>query len=326
MNRLVLIDGNAVLHRAYHALPPLTNPQGEIVNAVYGFGSVIIKIVHDFQPTHIAVAFDRAAPTFRKQMLESYQAKRPKMDDELISQIDKVHDLVSAFGISIYELDGYEADDVLGSIVQQVQHDRVKKKADTIDQVIIVTGDRDILQLVADEKVFVFMPTKGLSEGKLYGEGEVVERMGVRPTQIPDFKALAGDSSDNYSGVPGIGPKTAVELLKRFGSVERLYKQLNKKTNLPAATLGKLTQGKESALMSYALATIKRDVPLEIQMGKTVFTTLNTPEARDELGKLGFQSLLRRVEGKTKMGKEKPQKKKVETPAEEAKGEQQTLF
>ncbi|MCX6793565.1 MAG: DNA polymerase I, partial [Candidatus Gottesmanbacteria bacterium] len=163
----------------------------------------------------MAVAFDRPKPTFRKKMFEGYQAKRPKMDEELADQIPKVHALVSGFGIPIFEQDGFEADDVIGTIAKHA-------KKDGIDQVIIVTGDRDILQLVEDEKILVWMPTKGLSQAKLYDEKAVQERMGVAPDKIPDFKALAGDSSDNYPGVPGIGPKTAVKLLAQYKTIEKI--------------------------------------------------------------------------------------------------------
>src|SRR3989344_5599255 len=217
MNRLVLIDGNAVLHRAYHALPPLTAPDGSIVNAVYGFASILFKLHHDLAPTHLAVAFDRPKPTFRKKLFADYQAKRPEMDKELVGQIEKVHELVRAFGIPIYEVDGYEADDVLGTIAKQ-----------TKEEVIIVTGDRDLLQLVND-RVKTYMPIKGLSEAKLYGVVEARERLGVNPTQISDFKALAGDASDNYPGVAGIGPKTAVELLSQFRTVEEIYTAIKNK-------------------------------------------------------------------------------------------------
>lgn len=292
MMRLVLIDGNAILHRAYHALPPLTSSDGSPVGAVYGFISMLIKIFNDFAPTHMAVAFDRAAPTFRKELFKEYQAKRPKMEDALVFQVDKVHNVVTAFGIPIYELDGFEADDIIGTIAKQVK-----------DQVIIITGDRDILQLVDDEKVYVFMPTKGLSEGKLYGEKEVVERMGVTPTQIPHFKALAGDQSDNYPGVPGIGPKTAAKLLEEHQTLEKIIKAK------------KLSSDEEkSARMSLELATIRTDAPISFDLEKSRIPTLDTPSSRQVLEELHFPSLLKRLGG-TK-----------ETEKKENKSTQQQLF
>ena len=303
MNRLVLVDGNAILHRAYHALPPLTDPNGTIVNAVYGFTTMLLRLFGDLKPTHLAVAFDRAKPTFRKELYKEYQATRPKMDDELVGQIPKVHSVIAAMGIPIFEMDGFEADDVIGTIAAQA------KKHD-IDQVIIVTGDRDILQLAEDEKVLIYMPTKGLTEARLYGEKETMERMGVTPEQIPDFKALAGDSSDHYPGVAGIGPKTAVDLLTKYGSVGNLYKKLEAPSFAKASggkgfisdtILKKLIEGKESAFMSHNLATIRRNVPVEIALSP--ITSLDTPEAREELETLGFKSLLKRLSGSVNEGK-----------------------
>lgn len=301
VNRLVLIDGNAILHRAYHALPPLTTPDGSVVNAVYGFTSMILKIFTDLAPTHLAVAFDRAAPTFRKKIFTEYQAQRPKMEDALVSQIEKVHAVVRAMGIPIYELDGYEADDVIGTITAQCQ----------INEIIIVTGDRDMLQLVQDEKVFLYMPTKGLSEAKLYGEKEVVERLGVKPTQVVELKALIGDASDNYPGVAGIGPKTAVELVMRFGSIEAMYKKIKGDKGdiikLSETVKEKLLKGEESARMSHDLATIRRDVSIAFILDDAAVTSLDTPEARKLLEELHFHTLLKRL---THQSDEEPYKTK----------------
>ncbi|MBU1326512.1 hypothetical protein KKB64_01280 [Patescibacteria group bacterium] len=297
MKRLVVIDGNAILHRSFHALPPLTAPDGSVVNAVYGFATTLLKIINDFQPTHVAVAFDRPAPTFRKKMFKEYQAKRPKMDENLIPQVDIVHELLRAFGIATYELDGFEADDVIGTIASKSKVKSKKSKVN-IDQVIIVTGDRDILQLVCDDKVLVFMPTKGLSEGKLYGEKEVEERMGVVPQLIPDLKALTGDQSDNYPGIPGVGPKTAIELLRTFGSVENLYHRGARGDwgDMGEALMRKIQAGKESAVMSKKLAIIRTDVPIDILIEQARLMPLNTPAAAEILERLGFRSVLKRLE------------------------------
>lgn len=293
-HRLVLIDGNAILHRAYHALPPLTAPDGSVVNAVYGFVSILIKIFNDLKPTYMAVAFDRPEPTFRKKLYTDYQAKRPEMDSDLVTQIPKVQDMVRAFGIPIYDKAGFEADDVIGTLVKQANM-----------EVIIVTGDKDILQLVDDEKgVKVFMPTKGLSEGKLYGEAEVVERMGVTPKQIPDLKALMGDSSDNYPGVAGIGPKTAVDLITRYGNIDTLYKS--------DGLTEKLVQGRENAFLSKDLATIRIDVPVEMKLLETL-ETLDTLEARKKLQEFHFPSLIKRLAGGEVIQKaQKPKEKQAE--------------
>ncbi len=318
MNRLVLIDGNAIMHRAYHALPPLTTPDGKPAHVVYGFVSMIIKIFQALKPTHFAVAFDRPGPTFRNELYKEYQIQRPKMEDDFISQISLVHDVVKAFGIPIFELDGFEADDMIGTIAKQ-------RKSKKIDQVIIVTGDRDILQLVEDEKVLVFMPTKGLSEGKLYSEADVFERMGVVPKRIIDLKALMGDASDNYPGVAGIGPKTAISLLNEFGSVENIYASLEK-SNISEGVKMKLLAGKDSAFLGVTLATIRTDAPIDFVPSNAVITTLDTPEVRNALESFHFSSLLRRISG------EVPTKGKAKATRDTAKKEkkehdqQQALF
>jgi DNA polymerase I len=319
MNRLVLIDGNAVLHRAYHALPPLTAPDGSFVNAVYGFTAMLIRLFHDLHPTHFAVAFDRPAPTFRKKLFKDYQAKRPEMDKELSGQIEKVHEVVRAFGIPIFEKDGFEADDVIGTLSQ------IANRKSQIDQIIIVTGDRDILQLVVDDKVLVYMPTKGLSEAKLYRESDVKERLGVAPDHIADYKGLAGDASDNYPGVDGIGPKTAVSLLEKFDTVEKLYHALKKKDkrfeNVSPSVLEKLKFGEKSAKLSKDLATIRTDVKLEGVLPQTPIATLDTPEVEKVLSDLHFHSLLKRLRGEVESPHRRPAKE-----AENKKGEQQQLF
>jgi len=200
----MLIDGNAILHRAYHAIPKtLTSRTGDPINAVYGFTSMLLRLISDLDPSHIAICFDRSEPTFRHTAFEKYQSHRPAMDEGLSVQFDVARKVAQAFGIPVFDKVGYEADDLIGTIAQNCKKE--------IDSVVIVTGDRDILQLV-DDKVSVFLPTKGISEGKLMGVTEVIEKMGVTPSQVADLKALTGDSSDNYPGVPGVGPKTAVNL------------------------------------------------------------------------------------------------------------------
>lgn len=314
MNRLVLIDGNAILHRAYHALPPtFTAPDGRMVNAVYGFTTMLLRLIADLKPTHVAVAFDRPKPTFRKDMFEEYQAKRPKMDDELVGQIEPIHEVIAAFGIPIFEKDGYEADDVIGTLAKK-----------TKDQVVIVTGDRDILQLVHDEKVFVYMPTKGLSEAKLYDEKEVKARMGVAPKHLVDYKALAGDASDNYPGVAGIGPKTAADLINAFGSIDTLYKKID---SVPPRVREKLKAGRKMAFLSKKLAAIHTDVPIERAVD--ALGPFDTPIAREVLEGLGFRSILKRLEKMHQVSSVKYQekiKKKDGEPFGKIQGKQQSLF
>lgn len=289
MKRLVLIDGNAILHRAYHALPPLTAPDGSLVNAVYGFTSMILKLFHDLAPTHLAVTFDRPAPTFRKKLYRDYQAQRPEMEKDLSSQVATVHDVVASFGLPTFEVDGYEADDVIATLVS-------KAKRAGIDQVIIVTGDRDLLQLV-DDHVFVYMLVRGLTDAKLYDRDEVKTRLGITPAQIPDYKALAGDASDNYPGVPGIGPKTAAQLLSDFQTLDALYRIAEGKKHglLPEVLVLKLKKGRKSAMLGKQLAQVRTDVPIKSTLANTAIESLNTPKAREKLAELDFQSLLKRL-------------------------------
>jgi len=288
MNRLIIIDGNAILHRAFHALPPLTAPDGTIVNAVYGFTSMLLRLVSDLTPTHLVVTFDRPAPTFRKKLYAEYQIKRPKMDDGLVQQIPLVHDVLASMDVQMFEQDGFEADDIIGSLCAL--------HSSTMDQIIIVTGDKDILQL-ATEKIKIYMPTKGLSEAKLYGPKETKERLGVLPTQIPDYKALAGDASDNYPGVPGVGPKTAADLLDKYTSIEKLYKQIDKKTtDISDRVKEKLITNKDLAILSKTLATIKSDVHIDTHLKPIVAEQFSGVAVLIELQKFGFNSLIKRLQ------------------------------
>ncbi|KKR39497.1 MAG: polymerase protein, partial [Candidatus Woesebacteria bacterium GW2011_GWB1_40_101] len=241
MSKLILIDGNAILHRAYHALPPLTSKKGEPIGAVYGFISMLLRVVQDLKPTHITVAFDTAKPTFRHVAYVGYQAQRPRVDSELGSQFKIAKEVLESFGIPTFAAPGFEADDVIGTLAFQaltINHQPL--------EIIIVTGDRDLLQLV-DEKTKVYMPIKGLTDAKLFGKDEVVERLGVNPEQVVDYKALVGDQSDNYSGVSGVGPKTTISLIEKYGTLEEIYKHLG---DLPEKLGKNLAQGAENAGLS----------------------------------------------------------------------------
>lgn len=299
MNRLVLIDGNAILHRAFHALPTMINSKGQHTNAVYGFIGMLITTINQLKPTHLIVAFDRPKPTFRKKLYKKYQAHRPKMDDILSSQVVLIHNVIEAMKIPIFEVDGYEADDVIGTLSTQC----VKE---AIDEAIVVTGDRDLLQLV-NKKVKLFMPIKGLSEAKLFGEAEAEERMGVPPKQIADLKGLMGDQSDNYSGVAGIGPKTAVNLLKEFGTVEGIYRNIAKVKN--PAVAKKLIKDKENALLSQKLATVVVDVPISFDINDAEIPNFVTQEVLDTFGDLEFKTLLKRLLKVHTQDSPKPQEK-----------------
>lgn len=295
MEKLVLIDGFAILHRAFHAIPYLTNKKGQSTNAIYGFVSMLLRIVSDLNPTHIVVCMDEKVPTFRHKAFKSYQAQRPKTDPSLESQIEKTKEVIKAFNIPVLSKKGFEADDIIGTLV--------KRNKDKID-VVIVTGDRDILQLV-DEKVKLFMPILGLSNGKLFGIDETVERLGVVPNLIPDYKALVGDPSDNYFGVTGIGPKTAIKLLNEFKSFDGIYKNIKK---IQPKIAGKLIKDKKSALMSYKLATIVKNVDIKLSLKDAAKWNLNNSNVLELFEELGFKTLSERIK---KFGKQKDQEKQM---------------
>ena len=214
---LILLDGNALIHRAYHALPPLTTKKGETVQAVYGFTMTLLSVLEKFRPDYIAASFDLAGPTFRDELYADYKATRQKAPDDLYAQIPKVKEMTQAFNIPIYELAGYEADDCVGSIAKQAGAAGV--------EVIIVTGDNDALQLV-DERISVFSIRKGLKDLVLYDRTAVEAKYGFGPELLPDYKGLAGDTSDHIPGVPGIGAKGATDLLREFGTLENIYVHL----------------------------------------------------------------------------------------------------
>ena len=289
MQKLVLIDGHAILHRAFHALPPLTTKGGVLINAVYGFISMMLRSVADLKPSFLIVTFDRPKPTFRKKIYAGYQAKRPKMDGDLASQVDLVHKVVSELGIPIFEMDGYEADDIIATLVKQASN----KFKDNIDyEIIIVTGDRDMLQLV-DKNTKIYMPVKGISEAKLFGEKEVEEKYGIKPFQIVDYKAIVGDQSDNYPGVPGVGPKTAAGLLTRYGTLEEIYKNIDA---IESESLKKkFLDNSESAKLCKQLAQIVSNAPVQLDMEKSKLKNFDRPEVYYLFEELGFKSLIPRL-------------------------------
>ncbi|MDP2637574.1 MAG: 5'-3' exonuclease H3TH domain-containing protein [Candidatus Levybacteria bacterium] len=292
MKKLVLIDGNAILHRAFHALPPLTNKEGIVVNAVYGFFSMFLKITEDQKPDFIVVCFDKKAPTFRKELFVGYQAKRPKMSDDLIPQIKFVHEILEASKIEIFEVDGYEADDLIGTISVQAVTGKLNGGID----VYIVSGDRDLLQLV-NGHVRMIAPITGLTNMIVYDSTKVIEKFGIKPSQIVDYKALVGDASDNYPGVPGIGPKTAANLINEYGSLEEIYKNLEKiKAKNPNLAL-KLAEGAEAAGLAQKLAGIVLDTPIKLDIKKAGIEHFDKEGLKKEFERFNFKSLLGRLSG-----------------------------
>jgi DNA polymerase I-like protein with 3'-5' exonuclease and polymerase domains len=289
MKRFVLVDGNALLHRAYHATPPLTTSKGELVNAVFGFTNMILKAWDDLRPDFIAIAWDRRAPTFRHQAYTQYKATRGPMDDSLGNQYERVHQVVKALGIPEFGLDGYEADDLIGTLARQA------KESGQAIETIVLTGDRDIMQII-DKTTRVLMPKKTLSDVGLYGEKEFEEKFDFKPIQIIDFKGLAGDASDNIPGVPGIGAVTATKLIKQFGSVEKIYEPKNLKT-LPERTQKLLAEGAESAVLSKKLATLELNAPIELDLVACRVHDYSKEEVAKVFEELEFKSLIPKVTG-----------------------------
>jgi DNA polymerase I len=284
--RLVLFDGNGIIHRAFHAFEKsrtLTSKSGEIVSAVYGFASMLLKAVTDLQPTHWAIAFDKAAPTFRHQMFDEYKANRPKTPDELINQFGRVRQLVEAFHIPIFELDGFEADDIIGTLCSQASQQGMDS--------VIVTGDADTMQLISSKiKVLYPRPKGTFSDTILYDDAQVVERYGVKPGNIADLKALVGDTSDNIPGVRGIGDKTAVKLIQQFGSIEDIYNHLNEVTPPRLQTL--LRDNEETARKCKILATIVTNAPVNLNLEQCQVTHYHRDMVTALFRELGFASLL----------------------------------
>jgi DNA polymerase I len=282
---LLLFDGNALVHRAFHALPPLTQPKtGELVNAVYGFASTLLKVFADFKPTHWAVAFDRPTPTFRHEMFEEYKAQRPATPEELKSQIKRVHQLVEAFHIPIFEIDGFEADDVLGTLSQQADEQGI--------ETIIVTGDNDMLQAVLP-RVKAFAPRRTFTDTILYDEEAVKQKYGIKPEQLPDLKALAGDVSDNIPGVPGVGEKTATKLLQQYGSLQGIYDHIEDIT--PSKLQNTLREYRTQAFRNKELSTIVKDVPIKLDLKTCQVSNYDRNEVAKLFQELEFIKLLPRL-------------------------------
>lgn len=287
MSKLLLVDGSALLHRAYHAYPPLKTKKGEIVGAVYGVASILISALESELPSHVMVAWDLPKPTFRHVKYVGYKAQRPKADLEMVVQIPKVKEVIEAMGIVQIEEEGYEADDIIGTLSTKFSNPQIK--------VVILTGDQDTMQLVSDH-VCVLTPAKGANPPVRYGPDEVFNKYGVHPAQMVDYKALIGDSSDNIPGVAGIGPKGAASLIKMFGSLERIYRDIKEvQTHFGELTAKKLANGKDSALMSQDLARIVTEMALEVDLDEMRYRDLKTEALKAKLEELGFKSLVRRI-------------------------------
>ena len=287
MKTIVLVDGNALLHRAYHALPPLSTSGGELINAVYGFTSTLLTVLKELHPEYVAVCWDRKAPTFRHLEYVGYKANRKEMDEGLASQYERVFQVLSSLNMPSFGLDGYEADDLIGTLKTKASKKKLK--------VVIVTGDRDALQLL-DAHTTVYVPGRKFSEAEIIDEKKFKEKYGFEPSTLIDYKALAGDASDNIPGVFGIGEKTATGLLQQFGSVEQLYEHL---ADIPQNVRTKLAEGHQDAVLSKKLATIVTDVPLELDVDACSINNFDRKKAEKVFGELEFKSLLHRLPGST---------------------------
>lgn len=293
--RLVLLDTHAIIHRAYHALPDFTSATGEPTGALYGLSAMLLKMIAELKPDYIVAAYDLPKPTYRHEAFPGYKGTRAKAEDDLIQQIQRSRDILAALSIPLYECEGFEADDVLGTIVEQM------KKRDDIE-IVITSGDMDTLQLVEGTRVRVFTLRKGMQDTILYGEKDVVGRFGFGPKLLPDYKGLRGDPSDNIPGIAGIGEKTATTLVTSFGSLKDIYTALGKDekkilaSGVTARTVTLLKEGKEDAEFSKMLATIRRDAPISFLLPKKPWReTVDFSNVLKLFTELGFRSLSARL-------------------------------
>lgn len=290
--KILIIDGNALIHRSFHALPTtMKTKSGEVVNAVFGFASVLIKTIRDFNPEYVVLTLDKKGPTFRHEKYKEYKATRVKAADELYMQIPRVKELVKAFNIPIYEMSGFEADDLIGTIAK-------KEEAAGIEN-IVVTGDMDLLQLI-DDGTKVYKLGRGIADGTLFNKELTKDKYGINPDQVVDYKALRGDASDNIPGVPGVGEKTAISLLSEYKTLDNLYRQITQNTQevlekIKPRILNLLKEHKKDAFLSRELATIKCDVPIKFDLEETRFGNFDKEKVIKMFSELEFKSLVPRI-------------------------------
>ena len=281
---LVLFDGNVLLHRAYHAFPQtLMTKTGELTNATYGFTSTLLTVIKKLKPTHAVVAFDEKGPTLRAEKYDFYKANRPKMDDSLAIQIDRTREVVDALNIPRFNIAGYEADDIIGTIKTRAESE--------VDGVFIITGDRDLLQLLSDKTQVIF-PARGRQAEKIFDPDKFIQEYQFLPKQLIDYKALAGDQSDEIPGVSGIGPKIATDLIIKYSSVDGIYNHVEE---INGSVYDRLIKDKANALISKELATIQLDVPLQFDLEKAKLTDYDQAKVVELFSQLEFFSLIRRL-------------------------------
>jgi len=315
--RIVLLDSHAIIHRAYHALfaAELTGPTGAPTGALYGLVTMLLKIITDLKPDYIAACYDLPKPTIRHEAFEGYKGTRVKIDDDLSNQLQESRKVFEAFSIPLYEREGFEADDLLGTIAHEL-------KGEKNIEVIIASGDMDTLQLVDDKRVQVYTLKKGIQDTILYDEQAVLDRFGFPPALIPDFKGLRGDPSDNIKGVPGIGEKTATELITGFGSLEKIYAALKKgdeaflQKGIKARMIGLLREHEEEARFSKSLATIRLDAPIAFALPEHLWRENVDQEKMLALcDEFGFRTLKDRI--KTTLNTHNPSALKEPAPTSE---------
>ncbi|MDQ3008314.1 MAG: hypothetical protein M3Q81_01835 [bacterium] len=297
----LIIDGHALIYRAYHAFPGLTTKKGQLVNAVFGFSRHILASLRQVRPTYIAVAFDHPTPTFRHTDYAEYKANRAKMPEDLRPQVEIVKEIVKAMNFPIFEVAGYEADDLIGTLSCKVRElSLAEDPSEPCLKTMIVTGDRDTFQLV-NETTQVWLPGRSKQQpDQEYNREAVYKRMGVYPEQIVDLKALMGDASDNIPGVAGVGEKTATTLMQQFGTLDGVYQAIEKpegmtelqRTVLKPKLIDKLLADKESAFMSRQLATIKCDSPLDLDLEACRVSSYDKEKVAEIFTELDFKSLI----------------------------------
>lgn len=312
-NILLIIDGNAIVHRAYHALPPLADKSGRQLGAVYGFLLAFFKALKDFDPKYIAACFDFPAPNFRKEIYKEYKAQRPKADQELYDQIPVAKETLQGLGAAVLEEKGFEADDLIGTVSSFEAKDGVRNPKS-----MILSGDNDVLQLV-NGRTSACILRKGVKDSQIFDREAVFSKYGLDPSQLVDYKALRGDPTDNIPGVKGIGPKTATELLQKFCSLERIYQEIEGGSSPVEGISPKIREmllsQKEQCLQSRLLAEIRTDVPVKSGLEECRWGGVDREKAFSILERLEFASLAKRLfgnDGKTFPKQPEPFKKNLE--------------
>ncbi|MDX9970501.1 MAG: 5'-3' exonuclease H3TH domain-containing protein [Candidatus Gracilibacteria bacterium] len=301
MKKLILVDGNSIFHRAYHALPPMKDENGESVQAVLGFCSMLINVLLKEAPDYLCVCFDKKGKTFRHEEYAEYKGTRVKGPDDLYTQFPGAKEFLESFSVPQFELEGFEADDLIATLATQAE-----KHSDLMT--LILTGDRDAIQLVS-EKVHVLAPIRGVSEMIEFDDKTVREKYELSPGQMADFKGLFGDNSDNIKGVAGVGKKTAQKLLSEYGSLENIYEHIE---DFKGALKEKLISGKENAFMSKRIGTLVKDSPISLDLEKSKIYEFDENSLKAFLEKWKFPSLKKRMETMTKLYEKKKNQEKFE--------------